>query len=74
MRTCASDVVGETVFGGGILPVERGSVIAPTRETTGNIAAMALYAGQSVANIHSVMSVADVMRELVGAAAEHSRG
>jgi len=73
MLACGTETVGETAFGGRILPVERGSVIAPTRETTGNIAAMALYAGQSVANIHSVMSVADVMRELMSAAAGQSR-
>ena len=42
----------------------RFSVIAPTRGTTGNIKAMALYAGESVNDIESVESVADIIAEL----------
>jgi NAD(P)H-dependent flavin oxidoreductase YrpB (nitropropane dioxygenase family) len=65
MENCEDEVIGECDISGKVWSIARGSVIAPTRESVGNIQAMALYAGQSVGNIHSVDSVAEVMRELV---------
>ena len=65
MENCEEEVIGECDISGKVWSIARGSVIAPTRESVGNIQAMALYAGQSVGNIHSVDSVAEVMRELV---------
>jgi hypothetical protein len=65
MENCEDEVIGECDISGKVWSIARGSVIAPTRESVGNIQAMALYAGQSVGNIHSVDGVAQVMRELV---------
>ena len=62
---CREDVVGEVEIGGRIMRIDRGSVIAPTRDTQGKIEAMALYAGQSVANIHGIETVAAVMAGLM---------
>lgn len=59
------DVVGETRLGGNTVPVQRFSVICPTRETTGHVDAMALYAGESVGNVRSVQPAAEIIRELV---------
>jgi nitronate monooxygenase len=69
------DVVGEMRLGDETMPVPRFSVPAPSRETTGAIRAMALYAGESVGAVTSVMSAGDVVRELVeGAAALLAHG
>jgi nitronate monooxygenase len=62
--TLASDVAGEIVLDGRVVPLERWSVIAPTRATSGRIDAMALYAGESVANIDSVLGAGEIVREL----------
>jgi nitronate monooxygenase len=58
------DLVGEMRLGEERMPLPRFSVPAPSRETTGNIGAMALYAGESVGAVTSVMPAADVVREL----------
>jgi NAD(P)H-dependent flavin oxidoreductase YrpB (nitropropane dioxygenase family) len=58
------DPVGETTIGGTRVPLPRFSVPAPTRDTTGHIAAMALYAGESVGAVRTVMPAGDVVREL----------
>jgi nitronate monooxygenase len=67
LGNCNDAIVGESEIGPKVWSVAAGSVIAPTRQTSGNIQAMALYAGQSVANIHSVETVESVMQELMGA-------
>lgn len=46
------------------MPIARFSPLPPTDDCEGNIAAMALYAGESVASIHDVQSAADIVREL----------
>lgn len=61
----SEDVVGEIRLGGQAVPVQRFSVICPSIETTGHIDAMALYAGESVANVRSVKPAAEIVRELV---------
>jgi NAD(P)H-dependent flavin oxidoreductase YrpB (nitropropane dioxygenase family) len=72
LRSCISaaaaytgDLVGEERMGDEIITIPRLSVQVPTRETTGEIAAMALYAGESVGAVTSVVPAADVVRELV---------
>jgi NAD(P)H-dependent flavin oxidoreductase YrpB (nitropropane dioxygenase family) len=60
-----TDVVGETVPRGG-KPVQmvRFGASSPNRDTTGDISAMALYAGRSVGAVHGVMTAAEVVAEL----------
>lgn len=64
----ASEIAGETDVGGSSIPIPRQGVIPPSRSTTGNIEAMSLYAGQSVASIHSVEPAAEIVAALVDGA------
>lgn len=71
LRSCVAaagaasgDIVGEISAGTTRMPVPRHSVPAPTRDTTGEIAAMALYAGESVGAVTEVKPAAEVVREL----------
>ncbi len=64
----ADPVVGETRQGDQSLPVQRLSVMCPTRETTGHVEAMALYAGESVASILDVRPAAEIVAELTSGA------
>ena len=60
-----SDVIGETVpRGGQPLPMVRFGAGSPNRDTTGDIRAMALYAGRSVGSVDRVMTAAEVVAEL----------
>ena len=67
-ETCADDVVGEMELGGSRQPLPRFAVACPTRTTTGTIAAMALYAGESVGAVRGVMPAADIVHELMDGA------
>ena len=58
------EVVGETSLGAGRIPVPKLSVPTPTRDASGAIAAMALYAGESVGAVTKVNAAGDVVREL----------
>ena len=59
------DVVGQSVTQAGKpLPMPRFGASSPTRDTTGDISAMALYAGVSVGAVDRVMSAAEVVAEL----------
>lgn len=61
----SSDVVGETVLANGNpLPMPRFGAGSPNRDTTGDIGAMALYAGRSVGSIDRIMTAAEVVAEL----------
>jgi len=62
------NVVGETHHAGEVVPVPRLSVIAPDKSTSGHVDAMALYAGESVANVTSVQPAAAIVAELVAGA------
>ena len=62
------DTVGERETGSTRGPIPKGSAAAPTKQTTGAIAAMALYAGESVGSITQVQSAGDVVRELADGA------
>ncbi|MPY92713.1 MAG: nitronate monooxygenase [Acidimicrobiia bacterium] len=59
------DLVGEVGLGDEAMSIPRFAIIPPSRETTGDIGAMALYAGESVGSVTSVVPAADVVRELV---------
>ena len=61
-------VIGEARFAEQVVPVERFSVIAPTSSTTGRVDAMALYAGESVANVNTVKPAGEIVAELVAGA------
>jgi NAD(P)H-dependent flavin oxidoreductase YrpB (nitropropane dioxygenase family) len=61
-------VVGETQHGGVATPIPRFSPFVPTIGTTGDIAAMALYAGESVTHVRSVQPAAAIVAELVAGA------
>jgi NAD(P)H-dependent flavin oxidoreductase YrpB (nitropropane dioxygenase family) len=56
------------------LPAPRFFVANPSRDTTGHVEAMALYAGESVANIDAVLSVAEIVAELCDGAERILRG
>jgi NAD(P)H-dependent flavin oxidoreductase YrpB (nitropropane dioxygenase family) len=59
------DVVGETVSPvGAVLPMVRFAASSPNRDTKGDIAAMALYAGRSVGAVDRIMTAAEVVAEL----------
>lgn len=69
VQRCVQDPIGEIRIGGRAVAVSRYSAIAPTRETTGHIDAMALYAGESVVDVHTVQPAATIIAELVRGAA-----
>jgi nitronate monooxygenase len=68
------DTVGEMSIGATRMPVPRFSVPSPTRDTTGTIGAMALYAGQSVGATTAVVPAGEVVRELTDGAERLLRG
>ncbi len=67
-QALTDEVVGETMMFGQSYRVPRLSVLTPSIGGTGSIDAMALYAGESVSHINSVLSAADIMAELVSGA------
>jgi len=58
------EVVGETRMGATTLPVPRFGVPCPNRDTTGEIAAMVHYAGQSVGATTKVLPAGQVVQDL----------
>ena len=60
----SGDVVSEMVMGEERVPIPRFSPPAPTRDTTGAIEAMALYAGQSAGAVKSRLPGGAIVREL----------
>ncbi|MEP7112275.1 MAG: nitronate monooxygenase [Ilumatobacteraceae bacterium] len=63
-----SDVIGETVLANGHpMAMPRFGASSPNRDTTGDISAMALYAGRSVGSIDRIMTAAEVVAELSAA-------
>ncbi len=61
----AGDMVGEMEIAGRPVPLPRFAVPNPVRASTGAIAAMPHYAGESVASVRSIQPAADIVRELV---------
>jgi len=74
MEAFGGDTVGEMDLGPARMPIPKGAVPSPTRDTTGAIPAMALYAGESVGNVVRVQSAAEVVRELAEGAERLLRG
>ena len=61
----AGDVVGQSHGPGGPSPIPRFSVVTPSRNATGHIDAMALYAGTGVGAVTSLLPAAQVVADLV---------
>ena len=60
-----NDVVGQTPSASGApMLIPRFGVSSPNRDTTGDISAMALYAGRSVGAVDRIMTAAEVVEEL----------
>ena len=59
-----ADVVGTIRGADGEIPVARRSWLPPTRDITGHIEAMAMYAGESVALVNSVLPASQLVRLL----------
>ncbi|MDY7227768.1 NAD(P)H-dependent flavin oxidoreductase [Hyalangium rubrum] len=58
------EVTGELFLHGKKMPLPHWAVPNPTRLTTGNIDAMALYAGESVSAVKSVQPAATIVKEV----------
>jgi nitronate monooxygenase len=58
------DMVGQGARGGATYPVPRFAPPSPNRATVGDIAAMALYAGESVDAVRRIQPAAEIVREL----------
>jgi hypothetical protein len=68
------DAVGETTrLDGTRVPIHRFQACVPDKTTTGVIAAMPLWAGESVGAVKRIQPAAQILRELVEEA-EESRG
>ncbi len=65
-RAATDDIVGTAKMGPMEVPVMRFSVMAPSKDTTGNIAAMCMYAGTSVDGVTKRQSAAEIVAELCG--------
>jgi len=61
-------VIGETMFGGQRVPLQRFAGFPPTAEATGDIESMGLLAGQSVGLVTDIKPAAVIVRELVAGA------
>jgi len=59
------DVVAHSVANGQRRPIARFSSGTPSRHVEGNVAAMALYAGEGVGDVHEVRPAAAVVADLV---------
>ena len=65
--TMADPVAQMHVPGQGIVPIPRFSTSAPTTTTTGDVAAMALYAGRAVGDVRRRQPAAEIVAELTSA-------
>ena len=71
LRSSVEALEGETaevVARTGEIEIPRASTDPPARTTVGRIAAMALYAGESVGSVRRVQPAAEIVEELVGEA------
>jgi nitronate monooxygenase len=67
------DIAGELVMGNHRMPLPRWAVPPPTRLTTGHIAAMPMYAGESVSAVRSSQPAGAIVKELADEAVRHLR-
>jgi nitronate monooxygenase len=58
------DQAGLVTGAGEPVPIPRFAVVPPTRDTSGHVDAMALYAGQSVGAVTGIAAAADVVRAI----------
>jgi nitronate monooxygenase len=58
-------VIGESIFGGERLPLQRFAGFPPTAEATGDIESMGLLAGQGVGLVTDLKPAAVIIREIV---------
>jgi NAD(P)H-dependent flavin oxidoreductase YrpB (nitropropane dioxygenase family) len=65
VNSASGEVVAEVQLPSSVMKVPRFGSMAPTRSTTGNIQAMAMYAGQSVSSIRRVQPAKEIMREII---------
>jgi NAD(P)H-dependent flavin oxidoreductase YrpB (nitropropane dioxygenase family) len=56
--------IGEMTLAGNRIPVPPRLAAPPTRDASGRIGTMALYAGRSVEHVHKPQSAAEIVREL----------
>jgi NAD(P)H-dependent flavin oxidoreductase YrpB (nitropropane dioxygenase family) len=63
-RALDAEMSGQFEMNGMTIPVPRLSVYCPSRETSGHVEAMALYAGQSVDAVRRVEPAVDIVREI----------
>ena len=63
-ETLPDETVATLRLAGAEIPVPRFGPQPPTRDSTGEIAAMALYAGQSAGAVHAIAPAADIVAEL----------
>jgi nitronate monooxygenase len=68
VETYKGENVGEMDIGPTRMSIPKGAVPSPTKDATGEISAMALYAGESVSKVVRVQSAAEVVRELADGA------
>jgi nitronate monooxygenase len=64
-RAFQGDLVGEELWGGEKMPIPRFGVSSPSRDTTGEVRAMALYAGTSVSGVRGVQPAREIVEELM---------
>jgi hypothetical protein len=65
----SADTVGAVQRGESSMPLPRFGTAPPTRAATGEIDAMALYAGESVGAVRAVQPAGEIVRELLEEAA-----
>jgi hypothetical protein len=74
-EAASGESVGEVELPGNVrFQVPRLSALLPGRSATGQIGAMALYAGQSVGQVQAEQLAADIVRELTQGAEELLKG
>ena len=66
-------VAGQLAIGGASVPIPRFSPLVPSTDTTGHVAAMALYAGESVTHVTAVEPAAAIVAQLVAGAERRLR-
>ena len=55
------DTVGDTVLGGQTITLAKGHGLPPGSAATGSVQAMAMYAGESVADVHDILPVRKII-------------
>lgn len=66
----SGEIVGEVEIGGVVRPVEQFNSHTPTKKSTGNINAMALFAGESVGQVTAILPARQILEELMTEADE----